>query len=45
MLEVLASDSLPEREGLPDAAVEFGVRTTPLPEGLARSGVASGGAA
>jgi uncharacterized protein YbjT (DUF2867 family) len=40
VLEVLAADSLAEGEGLPDAAAEFGVRLTPLREGLARSGAA-----
>lgn len=39
-LETLAAGSLVDADGLPDAAVEFGVRLTPLREGLARSGAA-----
>jgi uncharacterized protein YbjT (DUF2867 family) len=39
-LEVLAADSLADR---PDAASEFGVRRTPLAEGLARSVAGRGG--
>lgn len=42
-LRLLAAGSVGE-DGLPDAAAEFGVRLTSLREGLARSGVASGGA-